>query len=228
MSPAEWEDAMARLCLDRDGAQVAAELPGDPARWVLYRDMVRHRMVRESADALPRLRATMSARQWEELVADALAARVTQSRFFREMPLELAAFASGRRDLDTHALAVDVAAIEVRDAADGCGTPADDVALDGTTGPTPTLRVVSSGERATLVWRNLRTLRAGVLDVAPWFARWVQACADDPGAAQPSLAASVAGLAEADVVGRLQAWSGWMAQLVELGGIEQIGVAESN
>jgi hypothetical protein len=89
-------EAITRLCFDAEPAEDDLELLGARERWLLYRSMVRSRLVKVVRTAVPRTR--------EALGDDALGARIDawlaeappRTRYFWQVPLAFGAFAEGR------------------------------------------------------------------------------------------------------------------------------------
>ncbi len=91
MKTATYQQTLARICLAVDVPAVDVEaLGGDPARWRLYRQMVRSRLERAASDGLPRTATALNERgAFADVFAEFLAAHPPASRYIRDIILEL-------------------------------------------------------------------------------------------------------------------------------------------
>ena len=89
MNVAEYEQAFARICMDRQVAEADIEaLGGDSSRWMLYRRMVRKRLIRMTKDSLPRTVELMGEELYGRAFEDFMAERGPRSRYVRDVTLE--------------------------------------------------------------------------------------------------------------------------------------------
>lgn len=85
--------AMQRVCFDRAPTDADFESLGSKSAWLIYRSMVRKRLVDVVETALPRTKAAIGESPFEELVSAWLAQDATSTRYFRHVPSEFVLFA---------------------------------------------------------------------------------------------------------------------------------------
>ncbi|MBO6935967.1 MAG: putative DNA-binding domain-containing protein [Deltaproteobacteria bacterium] len=90
---AEREATVARMCLAPTPATEDLDTLGSPDRWQIYRRMVRARMHRVCETALKLSRAAYGEEAFTKLVDEWLAAEPPTTRFFRELPNQMARWA---------------------------------------------------------------------------------------------------------------------------------------
>lgn len=102
----ELERAAARACLAPEPSDADLGALGSPDRWQIYRRMVRARMHRVCATALPHTKRAIGDERFEALVDQWLAEAPPTTRFFRELPSAMVRWAladEGRLDEPAHA-----------------------------------------------------------------------------------------------------------------------------
>lgn len=91
-SLAEVQRAFTRLCFDREPSEAdLAMLDDDPARWRMYRKMVRSRLFKMMRSGLPKTVEVVGKESFDEAVVVYLAEHAPQTRFIREIVHELVA-----------------------------------------------------------------------------------------------------------------------------------------
>jgi len=90
MSLGGYEEAFLRVCFAAEPAPSDLAVLGDPARYLMYRGMVRSRLREMVESALPRTRAALGAERFAALVEDHLCAAPPRTRFIREVPVPFA------------------------------------------------------------------------------------------------------------------------------------------
>ena len=90
---AETARAIQRVCFDAEPSEADLELLGSRERWLVYRDLVRTRLVSVIDAALPRTRAALGSESFRRTIDEWLGTGGPSSRYFRHVPSELAAFA---------------------------------------------------------------------------------------------------------------------------------------
>ncbi len=93
MSLAEYQSAAKRVCFDREAAPDDLARLGSKERWLIYRRMVRARLIKVVEAALPRTHAALDEPAFLELVASWLASAAPDTRYFRAVPEGFAAHA---------------------------------------------------------------------------------------------------------------------------------------
>ncbi len=97
----ELQRAFKRICFDASPAEEDLRLLGaDPARWRLYREMVRLRLRELLQSAFPRTRALLGATRFTTLGNDWLTAHPPRTRYLRDIAGEFARWTSG--EMRTH------------------------------------------------------------------------------------------------------------------------------
>ncbi len=200
MTLADHQRAIARYCLDPAGdPEAVRDLGGDPARWALYRSMVRRRFVETVGDALPRTRAVLGAAALESAVGSFLSTSPPTTRYVREIGLRFAdhLLSPGALPRDAVAHLADLvryerARLEVACALDDPAYPVAEFAMDRPAAFAPAHGLVRAGwdvhheapavgHRAgsfpLLVYRDPVTHRVDALELSPIAGDLVEAMA---------------------------------------------------
>ncbi len=90
---ADRAEAMRRVCFDREASEADLTLLGSKQRWLVYRDLVRSRLIGVVEAALPRTKAALEMTSFDRIIDEWLSAGGPQTRYFRQVPNELAEFA---------------------------------------------------------------------------------------------------------------------------------------
>jgi len=90
---AETAKAMQRVCFDSKPSEADLELLGSRERWLVYRSLVRTRLVGVIEAALPRTKAAIGQDSLGRIVEEWFSAGGPKTRYFRNVPNELADFA---------------------------------------------------------------------------------------------------------------------------------------
>ena len=85
--------AIHRVCFDVEPSLADLESLGSPERWLVYRDLVRTRLVGVVEAALPRTKKAAGEQCWQQTITDWLSAGAPKTRYFRRVPNEMARFA---------------------------------------------------------------------------------------------------------------------------------------
>lgn len=90
---ADTARAMQRVCFDSEPSEADLELLGSRERWLVYRSLVRTRLIGVVDAALPRTKAAIGedSRGW--IIDEWLSTGGPKTRYFRNVPNELAEFA---------------------------------------------------------------------------------------------------------------------------------------
>lgn len=89
----EHAQAMQRVCFGPEPSEADLALLGSRERWLVYRDMVRHRLVQVVGVALTRTKKAVGEEAFERVIDDWLSAGGPQTRYLRHVPDELAMLA---------------------------------------------------------------------------------------------------------------------------------------
>jgi hypothetical protein len=89
-------EAMLRVCFAAEPPEDGLALLGDRDRWLLYRSMVRTRIVKVVRSSLPRTREILGEEAMKALVDAWLESAPPSTRYFWQLPLSFGAFAEGR------------------------------------------------------------------------------------------------------------------------------------
>jgi hypothetical protein len=81
----DLQRAVLAICFRAEPPQAALQELGDPQRWLLYRDMVRERLLREIRAALPRSSALLGAAALERAFSWHLEHDPPRTRYFRQI-----------------------------------------------------------------------------------------------------------------------------------------------
>lgn len=87
---AERAKAIQRVCFDAEPSESDLNLLGSRERWLIYRDLVRHRLIGVVEAALPRSKAAIGDEAFGRAIDEWLSAGGPRTRYFRELPIELA------------------------------------------------------------------------------------------------------------------------------------------
>ncbi len=90
---ADRAKAMQRVCFGAEPSEADLELLGSRERWLVYRDMVRHRLIQVVGVALARTRDAMGEEAFGCAVDEWLSTGGPKTRYLRHVPIELADFA---------------------------------------------------------------------------------------------------------------------------------------
>ena len=90
---AERAQAMRRICFDSEPSEADLALLGSRERWLVYRELVRSRLVGVIEAALPRTKAAVGAAALDSAIDDWLGTGGPRARYFRHVPNELAELA---------------------------------------------------------------------------------------------------------------------------------------
>ena len=90
---AETAKAMQRVCFDSKPSEADLELLGSRERWLVYRSLVRTRLVGVIEAALPRTKAAIGQDSLGRIVEEWFNAGGPKTRYFRNVPNELTDFA---------------------------------------------------------------------------------------------------------------------------------------
>lgn len=85
-----------RLCFDAEPGEDDLALLGSRDRWLLYRSLVRSRLLKVARSAFPRTLATLPAGEFDAMVHAWFASGPPKQRFFWQVPLEFGAYALER------------------------------------------------------------------------------------------------------------------------------------
>lgn len=86
-------EAIRRVCFDAQPSASDLTALGDASRWLVYRELVRSRLVRVIEAALPRTQAAVGTDRLTAAIDDWLTTGGPKTRYFRRIPDELAEFA---------------------------------------------------------------------------------------------------------------------------------------
>lgn len=89
---ADHARAMHRVCFDAEPSEADLAFLGSRERWLVYRDLVRTRLVGVVDAALPRTKAAMGEEGLIRLINDWMSSGGPTTRYFRHVPSELVAF----------------------------------------------------------------------------------------------------------------------------------------
>lgn len=89
----ETAKAMQRVCFESEPSEADLALLGSRERWLVYRDLVRTRLIGVIEAALPRTKAAIGKDALARIVDEWLGTGGPTTRFFRHVPNELADFA---------------------------------------------------------------------------------------------------------------------------------------
>ena len=89
----ETAKAMQRVCFESEPSEADLALLGSRERWLVYRDLVRTRLIGVIEAALPRTKAAIGKDALGRIVDEWLGTGGPTTRFFRHVPNELADFA---------------------------------------------------------------------------------------------------------------------------------------
>ena len=90
---ADHAKAMHRVCFGAEPSEADLELLGSRERWLIYRDLVRHRLVHVIGVALARTKKAIGEEAFGRAVDEWLSTGGPRSRYLRDVPSELADFA---------------------------------------------------------------------------------------------------------------------------------------
>jgi len=90
---ADTAKAMQRVCFDSEPSEADLELLGSRERWLVYRSLVRTRLAGVIEAALPRTRAAIGDESLGRIIDEWLSTGGPRTRYFRNVPNELADFA---------------------------------------------------------------------------------------------------------------------------------------
>ena len=90
---ADTVKAMERVCFDAEPNEADLELLGSRERWLVYRSLVRTRLVGVIEAALPRTKAANGHESLGRIIDEWLSTGGPRTRYFRNVPNELADFA---------------------------------------------------------------------------------------------------------------------------------------
>ena len=82
-----------RVCFDSEPSRTDLESLGSPENWLVYRDLVRNRLVGVVEAALPRTKEASGEPFWRRTVTDWLSSGGPRTRYFRRVPSEFSEFA---------------------------------------------------------------------------------------------------------------------------------------
>ena len=85
--------AMHRVCFDREPSEADLAALGSRERWLVYRQLVRERLVRVVGAALRRTQVALGEARFGATLDDWLASGGPTTRYFRDVPTELVEFA---------------------------------------------------------------------------------------------------------------------------------------
>lgn len=85
--------AIQRVCFDSEPSDADLELLGSRERWLVYRSLVRTRLVGVIEAALPRTRSAIGDDALGRIIDEWLSTGGPKTRYFRNVPIELADFA---------------------------------------------------------------------------------------------------------------------------------------
>jgi len=107
--------AIQRVCFDSEPSDHDLELLGSRERWLVYRDLVRTRMTTVIEAALPRTKAAIGSDSFRRMIDEWLATGGAETRYVRQVPNELAAFAMPVWQDTAHPWLADLAGYEITD-----------------------------------------------------------------------------------------------------------------
>jgi len=90
---ADRAKAMRRICFDSKPSEADLALLGSRERWLVYRELVRARLIGVIEAALPRTKAAIGAAALGSVIDDWLSTGGPRTRYFRRVPNELAELA---------------------------------------------------------------------------------------------------------------------------------------
>jgi hypothetical protein len=90
---ADTARAMQRVCFDSEPSEADLELLGSRERWLVYRSLVRTRLIGVVDAALPRTKAAIGEDSRGQIIDEWLSTGGPKTRYFRNVPNELAEFA---------------------------------------------------------------------------------------------------------------------------------------
>lgn len=93
---AEQTEAMQRVCFDLEPSETDLAILGSKERWLIYRDLVRGKLINVVGIALARTRAAVGEEVFGRTVDEWLATGGPRTRYFRHVPRELFEFAIPR------------------------------------------------------------------------------------------------------------------------------------
>lgn len=109
----ERTQAMHRVCFDSSPSETDLELLGSRERWLVYRDLVRGRLSHVVGVALRRTREALGDETFDRIIDDWLSSGGPQTRYLRQVPSELAAFALASRHAAEPAWVTDMVRYEI-------------------------------------------------------------------------------------------------------------------
>lgn len=89
---ADHARAIHRVCFDSEPSEADLEALGSRERWLVYRDLVRTRLIGVIDAALPRTKAAVGEDSFQRTIDEWLDAGGPKTRYFRHVPNELAEF----------------------------------------------------------------------------------------------------------------------------------------
>lgn len=89
---ADHARAIHRVCFDSEPSEADLEALGSRERWLVYRDLVRTRLIGVIDAALPRTKAAVGHDSFQRTIDEWLGAGGPKTRYFRRVPNELAEF----------------------------------------------------------------------------------------------------------------------------------------
>jgi hypothetical protein len=89
---ADHARAIQRVCFDSEPSETDLELLGSRERWLVYRDLVRTRLIKVISAALPRTKAAIGRDRFERMIDEWLTTGGPNTRYLRHVPNELAEF----------------------------------------------------------------------------------------------------------------------------------------
>ncbi|MFW2388293.1 MAG: putative DNA-binding domain-containing protein [Polyangiales bacterium] len=110
---AEHAKAMQSVCFGAEPSEADLALLGSRERWLVYRDMVRHRLVQIIGVALARTKQALGDEAFERLIDDWLSTGGPKTRYLRHVPSELTEFALPVLEATQPAWASDLARYEI-------------------------------------------------------------------------------------------------------------------
>jgi hypothetical protein len=87
---------MRRVCFDPEPSEADLALLGSTERWLVYRDLVRTRLIGVIEAAFPRTKAALGTASFDPIIDEWLGTGGPQTRYFRRLPDEFAEFAIPR------------------------------------------------------------------------------------------------------------------------------------
>ncbi len=93
---ADQAEAMQRVCFDLEPSEADLTALGSRERWLVYRDLVRSRLIELVSVALTRTKRSTGDEAFQRMIDDWLATGGPKTRYFRHVPRELFEFAIPR------------------------------------------------------------------------------------------------------------------------------------